>query len=438
MADSIESINKDLNLMDLNSIPAHDSPLHILNALDDFCIQEILRNLDNIEDFLSAAEVCIRFRKNAQSCFPFCYKKICSNGWDGTAPYFIPMKRIGSFLNHFGCFISKINLDFSNELNCIPISDIIPEFFNKSVIKLEASGRYFFEEHDNEPDTIREVGRYVFSFEPSLNKCDMNLKQFTIMIETDFTWLAQKFPNLLYGIFYTFSFQQTNFNDDIFREFLIHNPQLLKISIRHCEYISTKVLKFLADYVPNLVKLTFHPYNSYGQKADIIHLTRMQKLNHLQFDVSEVFVRALVDLLADNNVPISELEIGNSAYDLSKTIPRLKLRRLRFSCVSDTSLIDIVKHTPTLEELTVQFPTSMSFDSIIQILQIGINLKEFSMLIYFLTIDIERYESILAVAKGRTRVQLIICPFRIKVPKHIIDMNREWFNLHSYQTGFIL
>lgn len=54
----------------MDTPPAQDSPNHILNALSDYCIQLILRRLDDKEDFWSVAEVCKRFRANAISCYP--------------------------------------------------------------------------------------------------------------------------------------------------------------------------------------------------------------------------------------------------------------------------------------------------------------------------------------------------------------------------------
>lgn len=52
--------------------PPQDSPKHILNALNDKCIQQIFSYLisGGILDFFSAAEVCKKFQENAKACFP--------------------------------------------------------------------------------------------------------------------------------------------------------------------------------------------------------------------------------------------------------------------------------------------------------------------------------------------------------------------------------
>lgn len=437
MAEPIEIALSD---NDMSKIPAHDSPHHILNALDNFCIQKVLRNLDNIEDFLSAAEVCMRFQENAKACFPLRYRTICANGWDGNAPYFIPLDRVGSFLNKFANFIPSINLDFSNEPNDSSISNIIPKFCNETLIELRVCARYVFKDQECVCECMRELGRVELSFAPSLAKyhSKSQLKQLAITVGTDYNWLAQAFPNLLDAKFNTFRSYNSGLNDDILSTFLSHNHQLQNLSVENCEHVTSFLLRRVADHVPNLVKLKFLSLNSYVQKADIIHLNRLQNLRSLEINVSEFLVRSLINSLADNCVPITELIIGNSKYDLSKTIPRLKLRRLDIHLVSEKSLVDIVKNTPYLEELTVQHPTDMTTTGIIQVLQYGINLKRFSMFIYFFTVDIKAYESMLAVAKGRTKVHLILCPSRINVPEHILNMHREWVDLSSYRTGFII
>lgn len=44
-----------------------------LNILDDDCIDEIFRRVENLENFLNMAEVCQRFHKSAKSCFRIKY-----------------------------------------------------------------------------------------------------------------------------------------------------------------------------------------------------------------------------------------------------------------------------------------------------------------------------------------------------------------------------
>lgn len=65
-----------VNSIDLNIPPAQDSPKHILNALNDFCIQSIFQYLTNVPDFVNTSAVCTRFLDNAKACFQLTHKTI--------------------------------------------------------------------------------------------------------------------------------------------------------------------------------------------------------------------------------------------------------------------------------------------------------------------------------------------------------------------------
>lgn len=86
--------------------PARESSTHILNALNDYCIQNILRQLRNFEDFLNAAETCWRFQENAKSCFPFDFRRIAIG--DETELSVLPTDRVHNFLSNFGYLMKKV------------------------------------------------------------------------------------------------------------------------------------------------------------------------------------------------------------------------------------------------------------------------------------------------------------------------------------------
>lgn len=109
----------DKKLATISDPPEQESPKHIINALNNDCIQEILRRLKNITDFLSAAEVCTLFQENARQCFPSIYNVFYSTWFemfDGRFPdtcklsmtRVLPVNRVQSFLSIFGDFIEKI------------------------------------------------------------------------------------------------------------------------------------------------------------------------------------------------------------------------------------------------------------------------------------------------------------------------------------------
>lgn len=70
----MDTNHEDNKLITINDPPDQASPTHILNVLNNDCIQEVFRRLQSIEDFLNAAEVCTQFQENAKHCFPPIYK----------------------------------------------------------------------------------------------------------------------------------------------------------------------------------------------------------------------------------------------------------------------------------------------------------------------------------------------------------------------------
>lgn len=97
--------------------PSQDSPKHILNSLNDDCIQAIFCRLENVQDFLSAAETCIRFQENAKLTFHKKYKKIEINDSDfavkKTFRHIVTSDRVKSLLSIFGHSIIELIINGS-------------------------------------------------------------------------------------------------------------------------------------------------------------------------------------------------------------------------------------------------------------------------------------------------------------------------------------
>lgn len=52
-----------MSTYDVDVPPAQNSPINIVNILPNVCLQQILREIDNVRDFYSAAKVCKWFQK---------------------------------------------------------------------------------------------------------------------------------------------------------------------------------------------------------------------------------------------------------------------------------------------------------------------------------------------------------------------------------------
>lgn len=119
----------------INQPPPQDSPSHILNALNDDCLEEVLQRVQNIEDFFSAFKVCARFQENAKKCFPERFTKISvyRNHWSMTNR--LPMQQLFSFLSVFGHKVQSISLNYVSPGQ--DIIDKIADFCGKTLKTLK-------------------------------------------------------------------------------------------------------------------------------------------------------------------------------------------------------------------------------------------------------------------------------------------------------------
>lgn len=100
--------------VEIEDPPDQDSPKHILNILNDDCLQEIFRRLKQMRDFLSAAKVCTRFQENAIECFPSTFKSLRIDDAND-APTSLPLEYLSDFLSIFGHFIQKIEWSWTQD-----------------------------------------------------------------------------------------------------------------------------------------------------------------------------------------------------------------------------------------------------------------------------------------------------------------------------------
>lgn len=87
--------------------PDQESPNHIFNALNNFCIQEIVRRL-SIDDFLSAAETCTKFREITRNSFRVIFPTDFQFAKEKDEDTEVLANRIEKLQNIFGDLIEKI------------------------------------------------------------------------------------------------------------------------------------------------------------------------------------------------------------------------------------------------------------------------------------------------------------------------------------------
>lgn len=293
--------------------PAQDSPKHILNVLNDDCIQMCLRKLTEWQDFTSAALVCTRFQANARACFPpnlkeriwFYHEDVRSN----------PMA-LHNFLCIFGDLLQCVILWFDWDKRGKEDDDFInllAQCCGKTLKKLS-----IMEYHPNKNFALEFKALEILELNhfPIINLC----------INADRCWFYQEIPQLS-KIRFVFSEGLTN---DIITGFMKLNPQLraLDVGLSVRDGVTTSILQDISDCSPNLQELSIRVDN-YGASMptyeNFIHLRGLRKLTSLYINFSYNFEPFLCDLLAENNIPIVELRLLRFYDGIAGDLAKLKL-----------------------------------------------------------------------------------------------------------------
>lgn len=244
--------------------PDQWSHKHILNALNNFCIQEIFRRLQNIGDFVSVAEVCIRFQDNARKCFPPIYKVFYFDNHpsESNKDLVLPLNRVQSFLTIFGDLIETIVWGDIQEIVCLkpPYERdnrnlrILAENCGKSVTELKIRGRFIdfnilnrfqaletLEIEYTSGESLRREYSILFFFnlfllcinyfkasKPEPFSKLKRLKMSELLGDRD--WLKQTFPKLIEAEFIDIIKDEIK-NENTLIEFINQNPQLQRLTV---------------------------------------------------------------------------------------------------------------------------------------------------------------------------------------------------------------
>lgn len=348
------------NAIDVNDPPAQDSPKHILNALNDFCIQLILRHLDNVRDLLSAAEVCTRFQENAKQCYRQRYKAIRITKLLSIFGVPIdlhvsdvPPDRLESFLSRFGHLIHFIKIDDLGISDDGTIFDMIAQFCGKTLRVLETSMHIHSELlHMNTWAPFQALEALILSNVSLKHFCALPQLQYLCLecvVLDDYDELLHIFRKLQAIKF----IKLAGLTNSMFIEFMAKNRQLKSITINGCS-VTTTPFRYMARLVPHLVHLTYLDSNEISS-LDSVYLGRLQEIRFLNIDCVRHSMKAMVDLLAKNDAPIEDLVLRKADDDYAESIPKLKyLRRLLVSDFTNQMIIDVIENTPNLEEINIE------------------------------------------------------------------------------------
>lgn len=301
--------------MDVEIPPAQDSPKHILNVLNDDCIQLVLRRLDNIRDIVSAAETCVWFQENVKLAFRTDFQKVrigklTNNEVDDKNTV---SDRVNSFLNIFGHLITELHVDRDIDDEIVKM---IADYCGKTLKILKCSEKY---RRHCPAHNFKTRSRFQALEELEIRYMEVKnfkyysqLKKLTAESDT-FKWLKKPFPKLEVIELIRLYYPQCS---DVAKFFKL-NPQLESVSISFPWIIvNDLVLRRHVWWIRNLAKLFPKRTSTKDQKRKILitllleHIGNLRNLKSFPIDLSYISFNKMIDLFIEKNVPIENLFLG--------------------------------------------------------------------------------------------------------------------------------
>lgn len=398
--------------------------------LPDFCLQKIFSHLDQA-DLVAVAEVCHRFRANAQShSIKFKHVDFFVNGY-------AERLRLSS-LRNFGVFIETINLyeaygaterqrlvlnklhRYCNET----LSAITLNKFDATAIE----DRVVFQRL-RELNTVncvlseRFLKNLPYSF-PALRALHLN----GVAVPTDLGGLYQHFEHLESICLHGLPHLQ---NSDV-HAFLKFNPQLRKVQLTACEQITESILSTFAQCTPHLENLWLNRIRV--NETYIEHFGRLNRLRSLRLGLMSGAV-LLIDVIAARNIPIETLCLvtisdADSTEHLvngiskCKTLKRLELSQNNWLKLTSSHICQISQQLTGLNELQLyRNGISLSTRDLLVLIQ---NMPELQLLRYNDPNSPRSGDFDFGTASAHAEIADIVSKRENKLPLRIIWNSRDY------------
>lgn len=437
--------------------PEHDSPHHILNALNDDCIEAIFRQLTALEDLLNAAYTCRRFRELAKRIRPMLKSISIDKGTGFSTMWFfhnvdiehyiniVPADRAPMFLRDFGHLTESLAWEphRSQQFND-DMFELIVKFCSKTLSylslrncnpKIDKTVRFDALQH------IELISRPLIDF-----SLDSPLKyvQFTEDISElspdnqsiqsqDQPWFIRSFPNLK-----EINFDTNQLTDDTLEQFLALNQQL---SILHFEFdcrTTPAMLESIGNYCQDInylyVAMMFPDLDI--PNVNLMHLGKLRKLSSLHIYHNAMNIETLMKVLVENDVPLESLSCAVWRLEQSHSFMTLTtLTDLYMSIDGENSgdiLINFIKSQTALKSVSIfNSDQTVTVHQIGKMLQAGKNLSKFDFDNCYFDIDLQNYEMLKNLALNRVNVHICISEDNrlIDIPEDVLSKNSRWIRV---------
>lgn len=431
-----------------------DSPTKILD-LPDFCLQKIFANLDQT-DLVAVAEVCNRFRTNAQAHS----SKFKHVNFYGTG-YVERMRSRLSMLRYFGASIETINLSNSHKMinRQRLIVKHLHRYCNETLIQMMLCA---FNTVAFDDGLIFRRIQKLKMINCQMDERFLNLLPLTfpalrelqlISVDLDsFAGLHQKFENLESICFES---MPTLLDSDI-HTMLKHSSQLKRIQLMRCEQLSDSILLSFASFTSQLEHIWLSEIRiSDGFSEYVGHLRQLKSLRLGSMAGAVLLINEIVK----HKIPIKNLHLISisDADNTDQLIDGIsKCKTLKLLELSDNRWLNLKpSHIRTISQQLGELTELQLYDNRLalctsELLDLIRNMDKLQLLRYDETnydqrsnahsIDASIYRemvNIVEMREKRTHLKIISnsCPFVVEVPDELAIKHKKTVELvlHNYR-----
>lgn len=422
----------------------------------------------NPKDLCIVADVCSRFRKNAQVHFHHKYK---DSYWLHCTVYNSQIEF--RMLRNFGASIKKIHLDphcgdsLHDMVNPYPLRKYYYENAFKLFQRFNCPTEMIFTQLDIMKNSSlmhpvlphlqkisfenckigQELWKALLSLAQELQELRFKSSGNLFTLCTKYqprVQTSQKFRKLE-----TIIFEFLRVDNDCIEDFLKWNPQLKNIHLCFCENLDDRIFKFLAKNVPKIETILYRP-NQPTSKSTIKYFGHLKNLKSLTLDrVVRKWIASALREIAAANTPLEYLELIEIAPDddpdlfvdaisKMKNLQTLILRNVYN--LSTRQMLDICKHLNKLCKFHVSKQdneTIFSTDHLLELLRNLGHLQSFCcqdltriIVKDKISINIETFEQIVHIVKNRcVDRQLEVCLggpyYTVCIPDHLVRAHKD-------------
>lgn len=389
------------------------APKTVVFDVNDDCLREVFRHLD-LFDLCTVADVCLRFRANAQEYFRK-HKNLdinsiyCKNRMPG----------VFKMLRHTGAYAKSVQLKSPisrfqrNKTNEFAIIELISRYCTDDAARLIL--KYIDAADDfaaSMPQlVILQIERMDSTRAQNVNELDEMIQKIPQSINYD---EMEDLEVISLGA-------EHDMDHQFFEKILEKNRQLKKIEIVYCAGLDHRVLPLIAARTPQIESLRFNPYANVIQSGfnwGVMCLSQLSKLNALTISCDHLSFSSVIDAMAAANIPLERLNIEKSNLDQVDVfvagISKFKnLKSLKLSEIRSLNLSHITTMVESLVELTeLQLNKSIALNegNILALVQSMKNLQHFY---YHITsrqkmcIDDNMHAELVKIAKERRKKILL-------------------------------